>query len=135
MSAEPFTLCENCRNYKFYNCACWRCKYCQSFLADDDSYKYCTKDACECPKEIHLSAKEYRKQKKRKSFKCKTCKRKTKAIQNKDTTHTFNEGQIDAWLKSETPKSLTVEEEDERCPGCNYWDFNCHCGAGYGKYF
>jgi hypothetical protein len=105
MSAEPFTLCENCKNYKFYNCCCWRCKSCQSFVADNDDYKYCTKYQCDCFRGWHASKKNFRKIKKKK-YKCSKCKAFRRPIQNetpKVEKAIFNEAQIDAWLESETP--------------------------------
>jgi len=42
-------------------------------------------------------------------------------------------------LKAEEDKKNEVvkieEEVNERCGSCGYWDFNCHCGCGYGKYY
>lgn len=109
MSGEPFTLCKNCKNYKFYNCCCWRCNSCQSFMTDNDDYKYCIKDKCECDRK-HLSKKKFRKMKEKKSYKCTKCNGKRRAIQNEETEHTFNEAQVDAWLKSETPKKIKYSD-------------------------
>jgi hypothetical protein len=34
----------------------------------------------------------------------------------------------------EVPIAKPVEDED-RCDGCGYREYNCHCGSGYGKYW
>jgi hypothetical protein len=102
---KPFTACIECRGYVYYNCCCYRCMECDTWLAEDDSWE-CQGSSCkyinsdwEEPREGSCHHNDYPKRR----YACSECKCLSKPIKNETTEHTLNKAQIDAWLESETP--------------------------------